>query len=113
MTSQIVSGLGPMSAACSFATAGDGQFPRPRRVPANPEDKIMITTAAVITQLLLMVYPGLVLHRALALRFLSPDAKPSSPVIDEVDLLAYGLLPGLAIVNTFGTVMVVFVMVYK
>jgi hypothetical protein len=86
---------------------------RQRRVPANCEDKIMITTAAVITQLLLMVYPGLVLHRALALRFLSPEAKPSSlseakpssSVIDEVDLLAYGLLPGLAIVNTIGTVL--------
>jgi hypothetical protein len=68
----------------------------------------MITAAAIITQLLLMVFPGLVLHRALALRFLSLDAKPLSSAIDEVDLLAYGLLPGLAIVNTIGTVLAVF-----
>jgi hypothetical protein len=65
------------------------------------------TTAAVATQLIFVLFPGLVLHRALATRLLlSADncGNPNSK-IRESDLVVYGLLPGLAIVNEIGTLL--------
>jgi hypothetical protein len=64
---------------------------------------------AIATQLLLVVFPGLVMHRFIAMRLLALDA-PKSPmgVVGEVELLGFGLLPGLAISNTVGTVLAIF-----
>jgi hypothetical protein len=63
---------------------------------------------AFVTQLAFVLFPGLVLHRALARRILNLDAGGANGKMDEVDLLGFGLLPGLALANTVGTVLAVF-----
>jgi hypothetical protein len=63
-------------------------------------------------ELLLILFPGLVLHRALARQVLALDEGDSAWAIDEVDLLAFGLLPGLALANTVGTVLAIFHLFY-
>jgi hypothetical protein len=66
----------------------------------------LITLAALATQILLIFIPGLVLHRALACRILLLDQPANSESkIRESDLVVYGLLPGLTIVNTVGTIL--------
>jgi hypothetical protein len=69
----------------------------------------MITFTAIVTEVLFIVFPGLVLHRAVAVYVLTLD-KPAASAgeIRETDLLVYGLLPGLAIANTVGTVLAIF-----
>lgn len=68
-----------------------------------------LTIAALGTQILFVVLPGLILHRALAVRVILLDqyATPKTP-IPESDLVVFGLLPGLAIVNTIGTILALF-----
>jgi hypothetical protein len=61
---------------------------------------------------LLILFPGLVIHRALARRVLLLDADKSTMVLDEVDLLIFGLMPGLALANTVGTVLAIFHVFY-
>lgn len=69
----------------------------------------MLTLAAVATELLVIVFPGLVLHRALATRVLALDeATTPNSEIRETDLLVLGLLPGLAIASTIGTALALF-----
>src|ERR1700694_2154720 len=58
---------------------------------------------AFVTQLLFVLFPGLILHRAVARRIVKLDGRGSTGTIDEVDLLGFGLLPGLALANTVGT----------
>jgi hypothetical protein len=72
----------------------------------KPGFVMLITTAAVATQVIVVVFPGLVLHRALAMWVLALD-KPANPdgEIREADLVVYGLLPGLAIVNEIDTIL--------
>src|SRR5437016_620217 len=69
----------------------------------------MVTAGAIASQVLFMLFPGLVLHRALAVRMLALD-KAASPAgeIPESDLVVYGLIPGLVIANTIGTVLALF-----
>jgi hypothetical protein len=67
---------------------------------------------AFIVDLLLILFPGLVIHHALARRVLSLDADRSSTAVDEVDLLVFGLLPGLALANTVGTLLATFQFFY-
>jgi hypothetical protein len=69
----------------------------------------IITLTALATQLLFIVFPGLVLHHALAVRLLALDqAKSPEAEISNRDLVVYGLLPGLVIVNTLGTLLALF-----
>src|ERR1700760_1937177 len=56
-------------------------------------------------EVLLILFPGMVLHRAVATRVLMLDAGKATYPIDEVELLGFGLLPALAIANTVGTVL--------
>jgi hypothetical protein len=63
---------------------------------------------AFVAELLLILFPGLVLHRALAGRVLMLDADKASHSVDEVELLGFGILPGLALANTVGTVLAIF-----
>jgi len=55
-------------------------------------------------QLIFVLFPGLVLHRALARQILKRDARGSA-AIDEGDLLGFGLLPGLVLAGTVGTLL--------
>jgi hypothetical protein len=59
----------------------------------------------LVTQLIFVLFPGLVLHRALARRILKWDG---STAMDEVDLLGFGLLPGLVLAGTVGTILAIF-----
>jgi hypothetical protein len=68
---------------------------------------MILAAVAFVSQLLLVLFPGLVLHRALAGRILALDADKSAYDITEVDLLAFGLLPGLALANTVGTLLAI------
>jgi hypothetical protein len=68
---------------------------------------MILVAIAFISQLVLVLFPGLVFHRALAVRILALDADKSAYDITEVDLLAYGLLPGLALANTVGTLLAI------
>jgi hypothetical protein len=65
-----------------------------------------------VAELLLILFPGLVLHRALARRMLALDGGQSAWPVDEVDLLIFGLLPGFALANTVGTVLAIFHVFY-
>jgi hypothetical protein len=65
-----------------------------------------------VAELLLILFPGLVLHRALARRVLLLDAGEASHSVDEVELLGFGILPGLALANTVGTVLAIFHVFY-
>jgi hypothetical protein len=66
----------------------------------------MATFEAIATQLLFIVFPGLVIHRALAVRLLALDqAKGVEGEVREQDLLVFGLLPALAIGSEIGTVL--------
>jgi hypothetical protein len=69
----------------------------------------MTIAQAIATQLLLVIFPGLVLHRSIAGRLLNLD-KANAPAaeIPETDLVIYGLLPGLAIASTIGTILALF-----
>jgi len=60
-----------------------------------------------LTEVFLILFPGLVFHRALATRVLKLDAEESTYPIDEVQLLGFGILPGLALANTLGTVLAI------
>jgi hypothetical protein len=67
---------------------------------------VMIIAQAIATQLLLIVFPGLVLHRAIAdLLLRLDDADSPEGEIPEGDLVIYGLLPGLVIADMVGTVL--------
>jgi len=68
-----------------------------------------MTFAAFVffAELLLILLPGVVLHRALAKRVLAIDDDRTNCPVDEVALLGFGLLPGLAIANTIGTALAV------
>jgi hypothetical protein len=75
---------------------------------ASPESRprMSITITALATQLLFVIFPGLVLHRALAVRLLTFDtARSSETEIRDSDLVLYGLLPALAIASEIGTVL--------
>lgn len=61
----------------------------------------------LVTQLIFVLFPGLVLHRAFARRILKWDARGST-AMDEGDLLGFGLLPGLVLAGTVGTILAVF-----
>jgi hypothetical protein len=65
-----------------------------------------------VAEVLLILFPGMVFHRALAKRLLVLDADESSHPIDEVELLGFGILPGLALANTVGTVLAIFHIFY-
>ncbi|CAN0507559.1 unnamed protein product, partial [Phaeothamnion confervicola] len=52
--------------------------------------------------LIFVLFPGLVLHRALARQIQKWDARRSA-AIDEGDLLGFGLLPALVLAGTVGT----------
>jgi hypothetical protein len=73
---------------------------------------MLFTLFIFVAELLLILFPGLVLHRALAQRVLVLDDKDSAWSIDEIDLLLFGLLPGLALANTVGTILAVFHIFY-
>jgi hypothetical protein len=68
---------------------------------------MILAAVAFISQLLLVLFPGLVLHRAVARPLLSLDAGNAAYDVTEVDLLVFGLLPGLALANTVGTLLAV------
>jgi hypothetical protein len=69
----------------------------------------MTIVEAIATQLLFIVFPGLVLHRALAMRLLGVDrATRPAAEIPESALVVYGLLPALAIANAIGTILALF-----
>jgi hypothetical protein len=61
----------------------------------------------LLTQLIFVLFPGLILHRAFARRILKWDARGST-AMDEGDLLGFGLLPALAFAGTIGTILAVF-----
>src|SRR5215218_6958867 len=65
----------------------------------------------LVTQLICVLFPGLVLHRALARRIFKWDASGSA-AIDEVDLLGFGLLPGLVLAGTVGTFLAIIQVFY-
>src|SRR4051812_29953008 len=65
----------------------------------------------LVTQLIFVLFPGVVLHRALARQILKRDAGGSTGM-DEGDLLGFGLLPGLALAGTVGTILAVFQIFY-
>jgi len=65
----------------------------------------------LVLQLIFVLFPGLVLHRALARQILKSDAGGSA-AIDEGDLLGFGLLPGLALAGTVGTILAIFQIFY-
>jgi hypothetical protein len=68
----------------------------------------MAFTALVFAaELLLILFPGLVMHHALARRVLMLDADKSSHPVDELQLLGFGILPGLALANTVATLLAI------
>jgi hypothetical protein len=67
----------------------------------------MLAVVAFISQLALVLLPGLVFHRALAVRALRLDQGKSAYDLTEVDLLVFGLLPGLALANAVGTLLAI------
>jgi hypothetical protein len=71
------------------------------------KSSMTLTAVAFFSQLLLVLFPGLVLHHALAIRVLRLDIGDPAFKLTEVDLLVFGLLPGLALANTVGTLLAV------
>src|SRR4051812_19221091 len=63
-------------------------------------------------QVVVVLFPGLVMHHALARRMLMLDEDQSTYPIDEMQLLALGILPALALANTVGTVLAIFHLFY-
>jgi hypothetical protein len=65
------------------------------------------TVLIFVSEVVLILFPGLVMHRALARRLLALDAEGNAYPIDEVELLGFGMLPGLALANTGATVLAI------
>jgi hypothetical protein len=70
------------------------------------------TAFVFVAELLLILFPGVVIHHALARRLLVLDAENTSFPIEEIQLLGFGLLPGLALANTAGTLLAIFHVFY-
>lgn len=69
----------------------------------------MINLLILASELACIVFPGLVLHRAIASRLLSRDeASDGLGQVEPGDLALLGVVPGLALVGTIGTVLAIF-----
>jgi hypothetical protein len=68
-----------------------------------------VSFVAAILVVLAMVFAGLTLHRALAIRLLAVDRDGADvPGPSERDLLLWGILLGIAIVGTIGLYLALF-----
>lgn len=68
---------------------------------------MLFATLVFVAEVIVILLPGLVLHRALAKAVLMLDEDSTSYSVGEIELLGFGILPGLALANTVGTLLAI------